>query len=108
MSVLRYSRPGTAGTVLVDQGPANSGTRTYIGGSLVTGESGTKRVPPPLPATTPERRAQMAAYKARANTPCGAGVPTSKKPCARTLGHRDLHMDAETMERKSLARRSAA
>lgn len=107
MSALRISRPGIAGTVLIDQGPANSGTRTYIGGSLVTGESGTKRVPPPLPSVTPERRAQMAAYRARKDIRCGARMRTHDT-CARTLGHRGDHMGSEALERQAMRRRSAA
>lgn len=89
MAALRYSRPGIPGTDLVIIGPANGrthGTRygsrggPVIHGAFVTGESQRMRElrmqreamararGDALEATTPERRAQMAAYKAGKRT----------------------------------------
>lgn len=83
MSFLRYSSPGQP-TVLVDMGPSNGrmhgsryGTRgSTVSGALVVGISDrdkansyqrayTARMREMFPATTPARREQIAAYKAR-------------------------------------------
>lgn len=104
MSALRISRRGYE-TVLIDQGPANPypwGKRRP-GGQLVTGQ---KAAPLPIPATTGERRAQMAQYVARrtaeAEGLCGRKMEKRSGTCARAKGHTDTCRTRDWMDRKAV------
>lgn len=106
MSALRYSRPGIAGTVLVDLGPAiGRASHAGVGGTMVTG---VKPKPLPVAATTPERRAQMAEYRAKlaADQTCGKVMPVLNTRCARTRGHGHSCRSTETLRADAESRRA--
>lgn len=91
--------------MLIDQGPSNPypwGKRRP-GGQLVTGQ---KAAPLPIPATTGERRAQMAQYVARrtaeADGLCGRKMEKRSGTCARAKGHTDTCRTRDWMDRKAV------
>ena len=109
MSALRISRPGQE-TLLIDQGPSNSrpwGARS-IGGQMVTARHA---VPLPVPATTGQRRAQIAAYhakkRAEAGGECGLKMKRRSGYCALVKGHKDSCRTRDWMDRKAAEVRSS-
>lgn len=104
MSALRIAHPGKP-VVFVDLGPGTGRVQgANLSGSLVQSRP---KDDLPIPSTSPKRRAQMAAYRARIDTSCGRVMPITKEVCARRLGHRDDCRTAAHMERKAMQRRAA-
>ena len=100
MAVLRLNRPGMSPT-FIDLGPCLGVAHVRYGGELVTA-----RKAPVLPrATTPERRAQMAEYRARITDPCRRLLKTGAL-CARTSGHAGEHQSPEALRKQTLRRRA--
>lgn len=99
MSALRLGRlpDGTRDIRIVDTGAVAriTHTRYAVKGELVVAQRAT---PLPIPATTPVRQAQMAAYKKRHTEGlCDYGLPSG--PCARVKGHGSDHRSAGYLER---------
>lgn len=102
MSALRISRPGIPGTTLIDLGPSVARlTHGGTGGSLVTGQ---KPRPLPVAATTPERRKQMAEYRAKVAKPCGRWIILARAECARNRQHKGSCTTAERLRKQAEAR----
>lgn len=106
MSALRIARPGEP-VVLIDLGPSTArrtiGRYSTLGGSLAaTPRVDLRRL---FPATTPARREQIAAYRARMRATCQQ--PMRDGSCGRRDGHRDAHRTATYMEAQALSRQRA-
>jgi hypothetical protein len=86
VSALRIAAPGQP-IRHIDLGPS-VGRRSFTRGAVYGGVLVTPIAPKPLPvaATSPERRAQMKAYKDE-HVACGFVMPRTSEKCARRKGH---------------------
>ena len=88
-----------------DEGPGAALGMGTMGGSLVVAASGPQ--PTIFSITTPQRRAQMAAYRARkmAERRCGIAMKRAQEPCARLRDHRGDHQTAFQLENTARRKR---